>query len=114
MSISSELAMDLLPHAVGIYEKLDLKAVGTGIMKQVKKENPNLSVGEVNESVGEKVIIHIIKNLPKVKDEVFSMVALVSGISLEQAKAQSLAKTMAAFKGIFSDPELLAFFKGAM
>lgn len=112
--IKTELALDLLPYVIGIYEKLDLKAVGARILQQVKKENPHLTAGDINAAVGEKVIVYVIKNVPKVKDELFAMVALVSGISLDDAKAQSLVKTMDAFKKIFSDPELLAFFKEAM
>jgi hypothetical protein len=107
--INSEQAFDLLPHVVDIYEKLDMDAYRRKmVLKYKDKENVD------TDKVGLEVILYIVKNSQKVKEEFFSVVAIAEQKSVEEVKAQSLAKTISTFKDVFTDKELMDFFKTAM
>lgn len=111
--ISSEKAFDMLPYVADIYENLDIK-------DYIKKNTINASGKSKDElkalqsEVGVKMIMHIVKNSSKVKNEVFNIVAVFSDITLEEAKQQDFLKTIQVFKGIFSNKDLTNFFKQAM
>jgi hypothetical protein len=107
--INSEQAFDLLPHIVDIYEKLDMDAYRRKmVLKYKDKENVD------TDKVGLEVILYIVRNSQKVKDEFFSVVAIAEQKTVEEVKAQSLAKTISTFKDVFTDKELMDFFKTAM
>ena len=106
--ITSEQAYDMLPYAVDVYEKLDLDAY----RKELTKENKDKKVSNLD--VGIQGLKYILKNSGKIKDEVFQIVAIADGKTLEEVKAQSIVSTLATFKAIFSDKDLVDFFKSAM
>lgn len=107
--INSEQAFDMLPHVVEIYEKLDIESYRR---KAIAKTKGNKEVDL--KKVGLEVFLYIIKNSTKVKEEFFSVVAIVDKKTAEEIKNQPLAKTISTFKSIFTDKELMDFFKTAM
>jgi hypothetical protein len=107
--INSEQAFDMLPYIVDIYEKLDIESYRRkSIAKNKKKNDVDL------QKVGLDVLMFIVKNSSKVKEEFFTVVAIADGKTVEEVKGQSLVKTISTFKGIFTDQELMSFFKTAM
>lgn len=107
--IKSEQAFDMLPYVVEIYEKLDIESYRRkSIAKHKKTKNVDL------QKVGLDVLLYIIKNSNKVKEEFFTVVAIADEKSVEEIKAQSLVKTITTFKEVFTDKELMDFFKTAM
>jgi len=105
MSITTEQALDMMPHAVEIFEKVDLK----GYYKRVQEENIGKKVDV--ESVGLDAILYVVKNITKVKSDIFEMIAIAEETSVEEVKKQSLVKTNKSFKDIFQDEDLMDFFK---
>lgn len=111
--ITSEKAFDMLPYVADIYDKLDLKDyIQKNAINTSDKSEDELKA--LQSEVGMKMIMHIVKNSSKVKDEVFNIVAVFSGISADEAKQQDFFKTLQVFKGIFSNKDLTDFFKQAM
>ena len=107
--INSEQAFDMLPHVVDIYEKLDMDAYRRKmILKYKDKKNVDAN------KVGLEVTFYIVKNSGKVKEEFFSVVAIAERKTVDEVKAQSLAKTISTFKNVFTDKELMDFFSEAM
>lgn len=105
--INSEQAFDMLPCAVDIFEKLDIQSF---ILKnKIKDANP-----EDVKQKGIELVKYIAKNSSKVKDEFFSIVAIADGKNVEEVKKQLFTKTIQTFIEIFSDQELINFFKSAM
>lgn len=108
-TIESEKVIDMLPFVVDIYEKLDFDKFRKDLKKKyaAKKKidylDPVIDSGK-----------YILKNAPKVKDEIFSIVSIVEERSLEEVKNQSFFKTLNTLKEIFTDKDLMDFFKGAM
>lgn len=107
--INSEQAFDMLPYAVEIYEKLDIESYRR---KSITKHKGKKDID--TEKVGLDVLLYIVKNSGKVKEEFFNVVAIADKKAVEEVKQQSLAKTVATFKAIFTDKELMDFFKTAM
>ncbi|MBO0962494.1 hypothetical protein J1P26_22630 [Neobacillus sp. MM2021_6] len=107
--INSEQAFDMLPHVVEIYEKLDMDAYRRKMVLKYKDKDKVDA-----DKVGLEVILFIVKNSRKAKEEFFSVVAIAEQKTLEEVKAQSLAKTISTFKNVFTDKELMDFFKTAM
>ncbi len=106
--ITSEQVFDMLPHVTDIYDKLDLNAYR-------KELNASFKGKEVDKTeVGIMVFKYVLKNSIKVKEEFFNIVATVEGKPLEEVKKQSIVKTIATIKNIFSDKEMMDFFKQAM
>lgn len=106
--MNSEQAFDMLPYAVDIFDKLDIDGYRKEIAEKYKdKQSDNMAVGI-------EVFRYIFKNAGKVKTEFFQIVAIAENKSLEEVKAQSLAKTIIAIKAVFSDKELVDFFRQAM
>lgn len=107
--IDSEQAFDLLPYVADIYEKIDLD----GYRKKVTNENK----GEKDidqQQVGIDAIKYVLKNSTKVKEEFFNIVAIAEHKTVAEVKKQSFIKTIQSIKNIFSDPDLVDFFKQAM
>ncbi|MGO4887066.1 hypothetical protein ACJ2A9_04850 [Anaerobacillus sp. MEB173] len=109
MKVNTEQAFDMLPYAVELYEKLDIEAYRKKLATKYKNKK-NVDVTKV----GIEVIMYIVKNSMKVKEEFFQIVAIAENKSIDEVKAQSPIKTAMTFKEIFSDEELMAFFKAAM
>lgn len=108
MKITTEKAFDLLPYALDIYEKINADK----IIKQFKDKYKGKKADVM--MVGLEVFKVVLSNMPKVKKEVFEIVALVEEKTVEEVKKQPLMQTLKTFKAIFSEPELMGFFKSAM
>lgn len=107
--VSTEKIYDMLPMVVELYDKLDLDKY----IKKVQSENKNKK--DINtKSVGIEIFKHILKNTPKVKIEVFEIVAIFEGKEIEEIKAQNFMLTINALKDLFSDKDATDFFKQAM
>jgi uncharacterized protein YwgA len=107
--IDSEQAFDMLPYVADIYEKIDLDCY----RKKISNENKgNTDIDQ--QQVGIDAIKYVLKNSSKVKEEFFNIVAIADLKSIEEVKKQSFIKTIQSIKNIFSDPELVDFFKQAM
>ena len=105
--INSEQAFDMLPYAVDIFEKLDIQSfINRNKLKDAKPEDVKQK--------GIELVKYIVKNSNKVKDEFFSIVAIADGKNVEEVKKQPFTKTIQTFIEIFSDQELINFFKSAM
>lgn len=107
--INSEQAFDMLPYVVDIYEKLDIESYRR---KTIAKYKGKKNIDQ--QKVGLDVLLYIVKNSSKVKEEFFTVVAIADKKAVEEIKEQSLAKTISTFKEIFTDKELMDFFKTAM
>ena len=114
MSISTEKAFDLLPFVVDIFEKLDIQERGKKILEDTQKANPNRLAEELQKEVGIAIMKYIAKNLPKVKDEFFQLVAIASDVDVKTAKARPLAESIQTLKDVFLDAELMDFFRAAV
>lgn len=106
--ISTEKIFDMLPNVVDIWDKLDID----GYRKKIAGENKGKKVD--SEAIGINLIKYILVNTPKVKGEVFSMVAIFEDKTVEEVKAQNFGKTIKTVKDIFQDKELMDFFKQAV
>lgn len=107
--ISSEQVFDMLPYVVDIYEKVNFDKYRKDVTKKYKgKKDIDFLEPAID---GAK---YILKNSAKVKEEFFAVVAIAENKKVEEIKEQSFFKTVGTIKGIFSDPELLSFFKEAM
>ncbi len=104
--ITSEKAYDMLPYASDIYEKLDIK-------KFIEDKKIVVEEGESIETKLIPVILDlgnfVLKESPKIKSEVFNIVAILEDKTMEEVLAQSPIKTIRAFKSIFEDKETLDF-----
>lgn len=102
--MNSEKAFDMLPYVAEIFEKIDILNYINKIRAKEKDQ----------EKAGMQMILYIVKNSSKVKEEFFNVVAIAEEKTVEEVKKQGLAATIKAFKDIFSDPELMDFFKQAI
>lgn len=109
MSINSEQAFDMLPYVVDIYEKIDMD----GYRKKILEENKGKEDVDTQQ-LGVSAIKYVLKNSAKVKEEFFIIVAIAEEKGIDEVKKQSFLKTVQSAKAIFSDPELVDFFKQAM
>ncbi|NOU63178.1 hypothetical protein GC096_03845 [Paenibacillus sp. LMG 31461] len=108
MAITSEQALDMLPLVVDLYEKLEID----DYRKKLAEDNKGKRVDKT--SVGIDLFKHIFKNSGKAKEEVFGIVAAVERKTVEDVKKQNFIVTLTSFKAIFTDKELIDFFKQAM
>lgn len=110
-SISSEQAFDMLPYVVDIYDKIDLNKFRKDITKQYQKQKA-IDKKPINPiDVAIDTTKYILKNSPKLKKEFFEIVAIAEKRPVKEVKEQSFLKTISAIKRIFSDPELVDFFR---
>ena len=110
--VTSEQAFDMLPYAVDIYEKLNIKEYAIEKAQEAKKSGKDANA--IQTEVGEDIIKYIVKNSPKVKTEFFSIVAVACKKTLAEVKKQPPAETIKVFMEVFRDKDLLDFFKGGM
>ena len=113
MIISTEKVFDILPFAVDMVEKLDMKGY---ILKnkEILDAKDKDAVGEVAEGKGFDFVMHILKNIGKIKTEVFETLAVVHDKSADEIKAQPFRVTAMQLKELLQDKELMGFFKSAM
>jgi archaellum component FlaC len=108
MMLTTEKVFDMLPMVVDIYEKLELDIY----RKKIAEENKGKAVDK--NQVGIDAFKYIIKNIGKVKEEVFQIVAAFEEKTIEEIKNQSFTDTINSFKEIFSNKEAMHFFKQAV
>lgn len=108
MKISTEKALDLLPYVADIYEKLDME----NYIEKSRKKYEKKKVSQV--VAGVDVFKYIFRNVSKIKDEVFIIVATFEDKTKEEVRTQSLGITLSSLKQIFEDEELMGFFKSAI
>lgn len=113
MNITSERAFDMLPYVVDIYDRLDIKEFAER-EKEKTKDVPKEKLVETQKAIGENFIKYIIKNSSKVKEEFFCIVAIAQDTDIETVKQQNFLTTIKTFKEIFTDKDLMSFFKSAM
>ncbi|TCT23394.1 hypothetical protein EDD68_107108 [Melghiribacillus thermohalophilus] len=106
--MNTEQAFDLLPHVVDIYDKLDLDQYRKDVQKKYKGKKVDQT------QVGIDAFKYVLKNSHKVKEEFFQIVAIVEDRPVEEVKRQSFLKTVNSIKKVFTDPELMDFFKQAV
>ncbi len=110
MVIGTEKALDMLPYAVEIIDKIDVTTWKKKFLKENKgKDNPDMT-----HEAGIELIKHIIKNIGKVKKEVFEIVAIAQESNIDEVKKQSIVITINTFKSIYQDKELVDFFTEAL
>ena len=112
--ITTEQAFEILPHVIAIIEKLDVQAKATSVGEKFAKKYPDKKPSEYMNEAGVAVIVAVSKELPKVKDEVFEVIAVVQGCTVEEARKQRFTKSIKVFKEIFQDQELMDFFTEAV
>ena len=107
--LNTEKVFDMLPVVVELYDKLDIAGYQKRIADQNKgKKNVN------SEAIGVDLLIYILKNSAKIKEEIFEVVAIVEEKPVEEIKAQSFITTINAVKEIFQDEEAVSFLTQAM
>jgi hypothetical protein len=105
--ISTDKVFDLLPSVTELYDKLDID----GYRKKIAEK----SKGKIDaEKLGIDLFKYVLKNSAKVKQEVFEIVAIFEGKTVEEIKAQNFMTTVNTLKDIFSDKETTDFLAQAM
>jgi len=113
MIISTEKAFDILPYAVSIIEKLDMKGYILQNKELINTEDKD-KVNKIMDEKGFDFVMHILKNTSKVKTEVFDIIAVVQDKSVNEVKSQPINITINLFKTLLQDTELMRFFKLAV
>ncbi|WP_051189145.1 hypothetical protein [Halalkalibacillus halophilus] len=108
-AINSEQVFDMLPYVADLYEKSGFDSYRKEIRKKYQGKK---NVDSLDPAID--AVRFILKNSNKVKDEFFNIVAIAEERKVEEVKKQSYIKTMRSIKRIFSDPDLVDFFKEAM
>ena len=106
--ITNDMAFDMLPHAVDLFDKLEL----IDYYKEFKEKYKGKNMDKIE--AGIEFFRYILKNLGKAKQEVYSIVAIMEGKTAEEVLNQPFAKTIMTFKSILADKETMDFFKQAM
>lgn len=97
--LNSKKAIRMLPYAIDAVEKLDL-------ISAVKNNK--------NDKKGLDLIKHVSKNIDMAEEEIFNIVAIYTEKTVEEVEQQSIVETLLALKDLFSDKDLIDFFKQAM
>lgn len=108
--ITTEKAFDMLPCAVEIIEKLDMRGYILKNKELIDAKDRDTAMKEK----GFDFMMHILKNTSKVKTEVFEILAIASDQSVEDIKAKPFSETLNQLKVLMQDEELMDFFKQAM
>lgn len=112
-AIDSEQMFDMLPFVVDIYDKINFDKYRKDLQKKYKeKKKENKKVDPLDAAI--EATKFILKNSPKIKEEFFNIVAISDRKKVWEVKKQPFTKTLKSIKQIFSDPELMGFFKDAM
>lgn len=106
--ITTEQTFDMLPYVVEIYEKIDLDSYRKDIQKKYKGKKVNF------EELGIDLFVYIMKNFHMAKEEFFQVLSIAENKDVEEIKKQPLSETLNSLKTIFTDKDLMDFFKEAM
>ena len=113
MTINTEKAFDMLPYAVEIIEKVDMRGYilrNKGVLNTKDKDDAD----KILKDKGFDFAMHIHKNTGKIKSEVFEILAIVHDKPADEIKAQPFSETILQLKVLLQDKELIGFFKSAM
>lgn len=113
MVLSTEKAFDMLPSAIEIFEKLDLKSFYEKNEINVDGKSKD-EIEKLQKDVGIKMIIYVTKNCSKIKEEVFKLLSIAQDKTIEDVKEQPFTETLKQFRDILSNKEAMSFFKLAM
>lgn len=113
MTITTEQVLDMMPAVADIYDKLDFENLIKESRKKFKAQK-NVEIEDITIDAMSEIGKKVFRNAPKIKKEIFEVVAIAQGLTAEQVKEQSFAKTLATFKAIFKDEEIMELFKSAM
>lgn len=108
--LSTEKAFDILPYISDIYEKVDFK----GFIKEYRENIQDTDEENQQLIAGLDIFAFLMKQSGKVKEEFFNIVAIAEDKKVEEIKKQSFAKTLKTIKELFTDKEMVDFFKTAM
>lgn len=114
MTISTERAFDMLPHAAAILERLELEKVGARLLAETRQAQPELAGEALQMAVGLAIIKHVLRHSAEVKEDFFALLAAATGSAVGTAKARPLAEQLQLLRDIFLDPELMSFFRRAV
>ena len=111
--VTTEKAIDILPHAAEIFEKLDIQKF---LVDQYEKqrENKEATIQEKQQNIGYSMVLHVVKNSGAVKEDFFKILSILGDCSVKEAKKKPVTENIKLLSEVFTDPELLGFFKGAM
>lgn len=112
--LTSEQVIDILPYAVEIFEKLDLRGYIVKNKGQAPDNTSKEKLEKLQKEKGVEMMIHILRNASKAKEDIFALVAVLQGTTAEEVKRQSFVKTLSHVKEVLSDPEIMGFFSTAM
>lgn len=102
--IEIEKIVDILPYIVDIYDKLEFSTFSKSLHKGISQKE-----------AGIKVTLHVMKNAPRIKEEIFKIIAILEDMTLEEARKRGLSSSIKSLKALFeNDQELMYFFKSAM
>ena len=106
MFITNEKAFELIPHVMDIYEK---------IKPEIDKSlTPEHVKGKSQEEVGLIMQKQFFRNISKVKNEIFEIMAVIEDRTAEEIKKDDFIATSKKIINLLKDKELLDFFKSAM
>lgn len=108
-TLSTEKVFDMLPMVTELYDKLDIDTYS----KEIKEKNKGKKDIDVN-ILGIDLFKYILKNSQKIKQEVFEIVSIMDGKSIEEVKTQDIFVTFNTFKELFSNKEVMSFFEQAV
>lgn len=106
--ISTEKALDLLPYAVEVYEKIKLDEYIAKKRKIYTKE----PVTQME--AGIEMFKYACKQSAKIKDEIIEMAAIIADKPAQEIRKQSVMLALDSLKEVFLDKDLINFFKQAM
>ncbi|MCT4566124.1 MAG: hypothetical protein N4A68_17670 [Maledivibacter sp.] len=105
--VTTEKVFDMLPYGVSVFEKLKIEDFFKN--KKSKQRGKNLKQED-----GLDFIKYLLKNLSKVKEEVFNIVAIYDDKKVEEIRSQEVAKTIEALRALFKEEGIMDFFNQAM
>ena len=106
--INTEMAFDMLPSVVDLYDKLDIDTY----RKKMAEENKGKELDQT--TLGINLVKYVLKNSGRVKNEVFEIVAVFEEKPVEEIKTQNFMVTVKSLKEILSDEEAMGLFRDAI
>lgn len=108
MIITTEKAFDVLPFVGDIADKLKL---ADEVEKMTKKFNNN-KTGQM--SAGIQLSTFVIRNIGKVKKEVFEILSIIDNKTTKEIREQDIQVTIKRVMELVTDAKLMELFKSAM
>jgi len=105
--ISNDKAFDMLPHAVEIFEKLDIQ---TYINEHKIEIDGDADRDALTQEQGMQLIKYVLRHASEVKEEVFNIVAIAEDMAVDEVREAGISTTITTFKNLLQDKELMGFF----